>query len=152
MRKKSKSAVKKSSHKKVIDAGFDSKTETSNNGLTNDTFDSDLLSSQDSDKISSFSSQDNLRFLVEEPIANEFSQEALSNFPTIVSAKTYIFVQLKLISVDSSCLYDRLENNCLCISSDACASHIKTFIYKKMNVSQSLYDVIFWEIICKILL
>lgn len=143
MRKKSKSAAKKNSNKKVIDSGFDSKTDNSNNGLTNDTCDSDLLSSQDSDKISSFSSQDNFRFLVEEPIANEFSQEALSNFPIISSTKTFIFVQLKLISVDASCLYDKLENNCLCISSDACASHIKKFIYKKMNITQSLYDVIF---------
>ncbi|RNA29634.1 hypothetical protein BpHYR1_012362 [Brachionus plicatilis] len=126
MKRKSKSSIKKNSKKKVVSSNFDSKTDTLN---------------EHSDKISVDSSQDNYRLLIDESVSNDFSQESLSNFP-IISTKKYIFIQLKLTSVDASCLYDKLDQNFLCISSDACASHVKAFIYKKMKVSQSLYDVV----------
>lgn len=142
MKRKSKSGVKKSSEKKVIESNDDS---ISCQGLMNKVFDNASISldSPDTDKNCSLSSQDSFPLIIDETTHNEFSQDDLSNCSIVSSVKTYIFVQLKLISVDASCLYDKLKQNFLCISSDACASHLKSFIYKKMNVSQSLYDVSF---------
>ena len=108
----------------------------------------DYQSLPDSDKISLSSNLDHTdRLLIDESndVSNEYSYSNLSSTSSSESKKSFVSIQLKLISVDKSCQsFTKLEQNFLCISSEANASHVKSYIYKKMSISNDLFDVIFF--------
>jgi hypothetical protein len=55
---------------------------------------------------------------------------------------TFLFVELKLISIDYKCVqYSNLIQKFLCINSDACIHHINKFIAKNMNIIDDLFEV-----------
>lgn len=67
----------------------------------------------------------------EEPTSNESS---------------FLFVELKLISIDYKCVqYSNLNQKFLCIDAKASINHIKKFIAKKMNILEDSFEVTFLE-------
>lgn len=110
----------------------------------------------DSDnKLSSFNSLDtnsnnsNDRLLIDESNSDSFGcldSDNATSFSCSSSNTTnsYLFIELKLISIDTSCVqYTKLSQNFLCINSNANASHLKSFLLKKMSISHDLFEVMF---------
>ena len=57
--------------------------------------------------------------------------------------ETFLFVELKLISIEQSCLnYKKLTQKFLCINSNALVDHLKKLIVKKMSLPGEFYEVI----------
>lgn len=100
----------------------------------------------DSDKQSTNSNSDtNDRLIIDEQSRSTISDSSQDNlqitsFPS--TSNSYLFIELKLISIDFSCTgYNQLSQNHLCLNSNATASHLKSFIHKKTAISQDIFEV-----------
>lgn len=81
----------------------------------------------------------------EEKKSNSLSSESNSVCDMSSVEETFLFVELKLISIDQSCLeYKKLTQNFLCVNSNAQVDHLKKLIVKKMGFPEDLYDVSWW--------
>ena len=55
----------------------------------------------------------------------------------------FLFIELKLISIDSKCVdYEKLEQRFLCVDAKALIEQVKKFILKKMNINEDSFEVI----------
>jgi hypothetical protein len=66
----------------------------------------------------------------------------LTNSSVIKSDTKFLFIELKLISIDIKCVdYEKLEQRFLCVDSKASIEQIKKFIVKKMNILEDCFEV-----------
>lgn len=74
----------------------------------------------------------------------EKKSESLSATIDMVSDdSTFLFVELKLISIDNKCKnFKKLTQTFLCLNANALIEHIQKLIYKKMMLSDSFFEVI----------
>ncbi len=57
--------------------------------------------------------------------------------------QTYLCLELKMISIDQNCIgYRKLTEPFLCVSSGALVDHVTRLIYKKMTISEELFEVL----------
>lgn len=61
----------------------------------------------------------------------------------IESEATFLFVELRLISVDQNCQeYQKLTKKFLCVSAAAMVDHLKILISKKMKLPENFFDIV----------
>ena len=78
---------------------------------------------------------------VEESDTNEDGETLIKQEP-ISADSSFLFVELKLISIDYKCIdYSQLMQKFLCINSNASVEHIKKYIAKNMNILDDLFEV-----------
>lgn len=78
----------------------------------------------------------------EEKKSNSLSSDSNSVCDMSSVDETFLFVELKLISIDQSCLdYKKLTQKFLCVNSSAQVDHLKKLIVKKMGFPEDFYDV-----------
>lgn len=66
----------------------------------------------------------------------------ISNSLLVKSDVKFLFIELKLISIDIKCVdYEKLEQRFLCVDSKASIEHVKKFILKKMNILADFFEV-----------
>lgn len=72
---------------------------------------------------------------------NEDGETLIKQEP-ISADSSFLFVELKLISIDYKCIdYSQLMQKFLCINSNASVEHIKKYIAKNMNILDDLFEV-----------
>lgn len=75
---------------------------------------------------------------------NEDGETLIKQEP-ISADSSFLFVELKLISIDYKCIdYSQLMQKFLCINSNASVEHIKKYIAKNMNILDDLFEVCIW--------
>jgi hypothetical protein len=86
------------------------------------------------------------------PLETNFNEEikSLSSEQSIETANasteqeniSYLFVELKMTSIDKKCTnYKDLSNRFLCVDSNASLDHLRQLIIKKMLIPQDLFEV-----------
>lgn len=59
------------------------------------------------------------------------------------SEATFLFIELRLISVDQKCQdYKKLRKKFLCVSSSATVDHLQQLIYKKMKLPENCFEIL----------
>ncbi|CAF0909334.1 unnamed protein product [Brachionus calyciflorus] len=153
MKRKTRSSTKKKTNSKKLETSLvDHKSDDLNSeGVSKDSNSDnacDYQSLTDSDKFSLSSTQDHSdRLLIvdesNDVLHNEYSCSSSNSTSNCSDKKSYLFVELKLISVDKKCSsYKKLEKDFLCIGSEANASHVKSYLNKKTNISPTSFDVL----------
>lgn len=70
------------------------------------------------------------------------SMAVIKQEPITSMDSSFLFVELKLISIDYKCVrYSNLIQKFLCINTKASVHHIKKFIAKNMNILEDLFEV-----------
>lgn len=115
----------------------------------------DLLIKKEEIKTESDSNSESLNAVIEDESStqthitdnvNQISStsSSVSSTPSTELENTYLFIELKLISIDIKCNnYEKLEQKYLCIDSKALVKHIKKYIIKKMSIDENLFEVSF---------